>query len=211
MVRKKIDNRLRVMIETGVANGHRTMYVIVGDKARDQVVVLHHLLTKSRVKARPSVLWCYKTELGFSSHRQKKMKKLQGKISKGQLDVNKDDPFELFVASTDIRYCYYKDTHKILGNTYGMVVLQDFQALTPNLLARTIETVEGGGLVVLMLKSVDSLRKLYTITMDVHSRYRTEAHVDVQPRFNERFILSLASNKRYGIYVCNARSNVYLA
>ena len=49
----------------------------------------------------------------------------------------------MFVASTSIRYCYYKETHKILGNTFGMVVLQDFEALTPNLLARTIETVEG--------------------------------------------------------------------
>lgn len=29
--------------------------------------------------------------------------------------------------------------------------------------------------------------------MDVHSRYRTEAHKFVEPRFNERFILSLAS------------------
>ena len=104
MVRKKIDNRLRVMIETGVAQGHRTMFVIVGDKARDQVVVLHHLLSKSRVKARPSVLWCFKQDLGFSSHRQKKMKKLQKKITKGQLDINQDDPFELFVASTNIRY-----------------------------------------------------------------------------------------------------------
>lgn len=28
--------------------------------------------------------------------------------------------------------------------------------------------------------------------MDVHARYRTEAHAFVQPRFNERFILSLA-------------------
>ncbi len=28
---------------------------------------------------------------------------------------------------------------------------------------------------------------------DVHARYRTEAHHDVQPRFNERFILSLGS------------------
>ena len=39
-----------------------------------------------------------------------------------------------------------------LGNTYGMCVLQDFEALTPNLLARTIETVEGGGAIVLVLK-----------------------------------------------------------
>ena len=61
-----------------------------------------------------------------------------------------------------------------------------------------METVEGGGLVVLMLESVDSLKKLFTLTMDVHSRFRTEANEDVQPRFNERFILSLASNKRYG-------------
>lgn len=28
---------------------------------------------------------------------------------------------------------------------------QDFEALTPNLLARTVETVEGGGIVVLLL------------------------------------------------------------
>jgi N-acetyltransferase 10 len=29
--------------------------------------------------------------------------------------------------------------------------------------------------------------------MDVHSRYRTESHSLVEPRFNERFILSLSS------------------
>lgn len=73
-----------------------------------------------------------------------------------------------------------------------MCILQDFEALTPNLLARTIETVEGGGLVVLLLKTMTSLKQLYTMTMDVHSRYRTEAHGDVIARFNERFILSLS-------------------
>lgn len=39
MVKKKIDNRIRVMIENGVKLGHRTMFIIVGDKARDQVKV----------------------------------------------------------------------------------------------------------------------------------------------------------------------------
>ena len=72
-----------------------------------------------------------------------------------------------------------------------MCILQDFEAITPNLLARTIETVEGGGLVVLLLKGMTSLKQLYTLSMDVHSRYRTEAHDDVIARFNERFILSL--------------------
>ena len=57
--------------------------------------------------------------------------------------------------------------------------LQDFEALTPNLLARTVETVEGGGVVVLLLSSLDSLSQLYSLTMDVHSRLRTESHQTV--------------------------------
>lgn len=195
MVRKKIDNRIRVLIENGVAEKHRSMFVVIGDHGRDQVVILHHILSKAVVKSRPSVLWCYKKELGFSSHRKKRMKQLQKKIKSGKLDVKEDDPFELFVAATDIRYCYYAETHKILGNTYRMCILQDFEALTPNLLARTIETVEGGGVIVVLLRTMSSLKKLYTMTMDVHSRFRTEAHQDIIGRFNERFLLSLTSCK----------------
>ncbi|XP_006002066.1 RNA cytidine acetyltransferase isoform X2 [Latimeria chalumnae] len=160
-----------------------------------QVVILHHMLSKATVKARPSVLWCYKKELGFSSHRKKRMRQLQKKIKSGTLDLKQDDPFELFVAATNIRYCYYNETHKILGNTFGMCVLQDFEALTPNLLARTIETVEGGGIIVILLRTMSSLKQLYAMTMDVHTRFRTEAHQDVVGRFNERFILSLVSCK----------------
>ena len=40
---------------------------------------------------------------------------------------------------------------------------------------------------------MNSLKQLYTMSMDVHSRYRTEAHDDVVARFNERFILSLGN------------------
>lgn len=58
------------------------------------------------------------------SHRKKRMRQLQKKLKSGSLDVKEDDPFELFIAATDIRYCYYAETHKILGNTYGMCVLQ---------------------------------------------------------------------------------------
>ncbi|KAL4697699.1 hypothetical protein H8959_003397 [Pygathrix nigripes] len=196
MHRKKVDNRIRILIENGVAERQRSLFVVVGDRGKDQVVILHHMLSKATVKARPSVLWCYKKELGFSSHRKKRMRQLQKKIKNGTLNIKQDDPFELFIAATNIRYCYYNETHKILGNTFGMCVLQDFEALTPNLLARTVETVEGGGLVVILLRTMNSLKQLYTMTMDVHSRYRTEAHQDVVGRFNERFILSLASCKK---------------
>jgi N-acetyltransferase 10 len=46
-----------------------------------------------------------------------------------------------------------------------MLVLQDFEALRPNLLARTIETVQGGGMVCILLKTMTSLKQLYTMTM----------------------------------------------
>ena len=61
-------------------------------------------------------------------------------------------------------------------HTHTLTHDQDFEALTPNLLARTIETVEGGGLVVLLLSNLNSLTQLYKLTMDVHSRLRTESH-----------------------------------
>lgn len=60
----------------------------------------------------------------FYSHPKKRMKELQKKIKSGKLNVREDDPFELFLSATNIRYTYYADTHKILGNTYGMCVLQ---------------------------------------------------------------------------------------
>ena len=125
------------------------------------------------------------------SHRKKREQKIKKEIKRGIREANTEDPFELFVSLNNIRYVYYKETDKILGNTYGMCILQDFEAITPNLLARTVETVEGGGLVVLLLKGMTSLKQLYTLSMDIHSRYRTEAHDDVTARFNERFILSL--------------------
>ena len=85
MVKKKIDNRIRVLIENGIKSFQRSLIVVVGDKGRDQVrlstktqcfphliivvqvVILHHMLSKAQVKARPTVLWCYKKELDFST------------------------------------------------------------------------------------------------------------------------------------------------
>ena len=48
-------------------------------------------------------------------------------------------------------------------------------------------------MIVMLFNTMTSLKQLYTISMDVHSRYRTEAHKLVKPRFNERFILSLSN------------------
>ena len=67
MIRKKVDERVRTLIENGVHTRHRSFFVIVGDRGKDQVANLHYILSKSQVRARPSVLWCYSKELGFST------------------------------------------------------------------------------------------------------------------------------------------------
>ncbi|XP_061380876.1 RNA cytidine acetyltransferase [Danaus plexippus] len=193
MVKKKIDNRIRVLIENGVKLGHRTMFLLVGDKSRDQVPILYDMLLKSTVKSRPTVLWCYKNkDEAISNHGRKRAKK----IAAGKLEVSEECLFDAFRVATTIHGRYYSESHTMLGQTYGVCVLQDFEALTPNLMARTIETVEGGGLIIFLLKTMNSLRQLHSITMDVHSRFKTEAYDTVVNRFNERFLLSLADNPR---------------
>ena len=169
------------------------MYIIVGDNGRDQVVNLHYMLGKLTGR-KANVLWCYKKELGFSSHAKKRSKEVKKVHKSGMHDANLDDPFDMFQKTTDIRYCFYRDSEQVLGKTFGMCVLQDFEALTPNILCRTIETVEGGGMVVVLLRTMSSLRQLYSVAMDMHKKYRSgheEGSVEFEPRFTERFILSL--------------------
>ena len=51
VMKKKVDSRIRTLIENGVAQRHRTFIVLVGDKGKDQV----------RGLIRPvifSSLWC---------------------------------------------------------------------------------------------------------------------------------------------------------
>ena len=195
MVKKKVDSRVRTLIESCVASRTRSFFVLVGDRGKEQVANLHYILSKSQVKARPSVLWCYNHDLGFSTHKQKRMRQIKKLQAKGLYEKpdedNGGDNFDLFISSTNIRWCYYKESQRVLGNTFGMLVLQDFDAITPNILCRAIETVEGGGSVVLLLRTMSSLRQLYSMAMEVHVKFRTEAHQEVIPRFNERFLLSL--------------------
>ena len=37
MVRKELDKRIRTLIESGIKQSHRSMFVVVGDKGQDQV------------------------------------------------------------------------------------------------------------------------------------------------------------------------------
>ncbi|RNF20921.1 nat10 protein [Trypanosoma conorhini] len=191
-IKRKVDDRVRHLIDNAVHKKHRALLLLVGDRGKDQIVNLHQMVSHANHSAKVNMLWCMKKEPDFGSTSSKKQEKRARLEVKGGMSTEATkEAFQTFLAQTSIRFCQYKETHKILGQTFGMAVLQDFEAITPNTLARTVETVRGGGLVVIMFRAMRSLKQLYTIAMDVHARYRTEALRDVVPRFNERFLLSL--------------------
>ena len=193
MIRKNIDDKIQILLKNCISRNERAMFLIIGDKGRDQISNLHNFYSKLNPGKKLNILWCYKNELAFSNHARKKMRKIKKQMNKGVFELNDENAFDLFISTADIKFCYYHETQRILGTTFGMLILQDFEAITPNLLCRTIETVQGGGIIVFLLSNMTSLKQLYTLSMDVHARYRTENNKDIEPRFNERFILSLTS------------------
>ena len=48
----------------------------------------------------------------FRSHRKKREAKIKKEVKREIRDANTgtEDPFELFISLTNIRYCYYKET-----------------------------------------------------------------------------------------------------
>ena len=76
-MKKKLDSRIRTLIENCVRTRTRSLFVVIGDRGREQVVNLHYILSKASVKTRPNVLWCYNKDLGFTTHKKKRMKQIQ--------------------------------------------------------------------------------------------------------------------------------------
>eukprot|EP00520_Triparma_pacifica_P009454 CAMPEP_0118641268 /NCGR_PEP_ID=MMETSP0785-20121206/5188_1 /TAXON_ID=91992 /ORGANISM="Bolidomonas pacifica, Strain CCMP 1866" /LENGTH=691 /DNA_ID=CAMNT_0006532695 /DNA_START=193 /DNA_END=2265 /DNA_ORIENTATION=- len=203
MVRTKLNPSIPLLLRLSTVSNHRSIFVIIGSKSSNTVPTLYSLMNKTTLQ-RGGVLWCYKNELGFSSHRKKRMKKLKANAKRGITSDVTNDEFDNFLTQTEVEFCYYKDSQRVLGRTYNMVVLQDFDSLTPNILCRTLETCAGGGCIVICVDKVNSLKQIYGMTMDVHERYRNGGE-EVKPRFNERFVLSL---KDFGGLVVDEEFNL---
>lgn len=58
------------------------------------------------------------------SHKKKRAKQVKKLMQRGQLDPDKVDTFQLFLETGGLTYCLYKDSERILGNTFGMCILQ---------------------------------------------------------------------------------------
>ncbi|KNH08278.1 hypothetical protein XU18_1179 [Perkinsela sp. CCAP 1560/4] len=188
---RRVDDRVRYLIENAVECNHRCIFALVGDESKTQVVNLHYILTKARGGSdnQVNVLWCMKKELAFGGMSRKrrleqnKKEKLSGRIVSASTHEN----FENFLSQTNIRYCFYKESKKIIGNTYGMVILQDFESLTPDVLARVIETASGGGIVLFMMRALNSLERLHSLLVKGNSKPSLHGASNFQNRLIRSF------------------------
>jgi N-acetyltransferase 10 len=116
--KKVLDSRVPSLIRNGVDTRERSFIIMVGDKSRNQIPNLHYLMMNANLKMNKSILWAYKKKLlGFTSNRLNREKKIKKDVKRGTREANDLDPFEAFLSNQQIRYVYYKETEKILGNT----------------------------------------------------------------------------------------------
>ncbi|KAF1789901.1 TmcA/NAT10/Kre33 [Phytophthora cactorum] len=195
MVKKKVDARVRTLLENCIQENFRSFVVLVGDHGKDQVMNLHYILSKAAVRRARAC--CGATRRSWASPRTVRSACARSRSSSSAAVRPQQ--------GRPVRALYWLHGHPLVllqgdaqgaGSTYGMCVLQDFEASLPTSWRAPSRPSRAEVVVVLLLRTMDSLKQLYTMSMDVHARFRTESHQDVVARFNERFILSLASCER---------------
>ena len=99
----------------------------------------------------------------------------------------------------DIEFVPYHESHKILGRTFDLAVIDFINNLEPNDLGRLSGVVQGGGLYVFLTPSFESFRKIITRFQStlLTPQYGPE---DIRHIFVERFIRKLLAHPGILIY-----------
>ena len=167
----------------------------------------------NQVPNHPSVLWCYKKELGFSTHRKKHIEKIKRDKKRGlksntgtassaarAAEADATDSFELFIGNTDSRYAPRPWNY---ARRAGAAGLRGADAQP-----RREDRRDGAGRRARHPPAAHGQEFAATVR-DEHGRpltLQTESSGDVVPRFNERFVLSLG--KCPSCLVCDDELNI---
>lgn len=162
-------------------NQFRSLILVTGKYLKEYIQDIHYIWIKCSSQKRNPILWCYK-----SKKNQDEKSNFFGKVEKN-LDKKKE-----FFKNININYCYYTETRKILGNTYGMCILEDFESISPNILARVIETVEGGGLIIFNIRTLNVIKNLENLSFDLYKNLKTHFFSSITSRFVKNFIFSIS-------------------
>ena len=206
MVQKRVDSRIQSQIETSISWGHRCMFGIIGDNAVDQVINIHQILRKATQKAQLDIAWLYNSKLAFSSAQQKRSKELRSSLRQKLINEDEADLIDIFFKVNNLSYCKYDESHRVLGRSYDMVILQDFENLTPNIMAKTIETCRGPGIVLFLVKKLKDLKDIFNISLESSKRFLTGNYNKSQKNFMNRMVRLMQDSE--GFYFLDDSLNV---
>ncbi|KAH9411517.1 GNAT acetyltransferase 2 [Ordospora pajunii] len=184
------DGRIQSFFEMNSKRNHRSFVVVMGEGGKNKLGHIHKALQDNSFGTVGAIVWCHKSDVVKKMNKEAElMKKQKNNYTTEDCD---DDVFS-FIRSNEIDFVEYKESERILGRTVDMLILQDFEALSPNLIATSMETVRGGGAIVLLLDSATSIETLVS--------RRTDGHLEIgiaeefKPRYNRRlFKLLMSSN-----------------
>ena len=72
-----------------------------------------------------------------------------------------------------------------------MCILEDFELVTPNILARIIETVEGGGIIILSIETTNSIKNLKKFSSTLKENRSSHFFPALTNRFMKNLIFSV--------------------
>ncbi|AFN83833.1 putative P-loop ATPase/acetyltransferase fusion [Encephalitozoon romaleae SJ-2008] len=185
------DGRIQSFFEANGRRNHRSFVVLLGEHAKSQLRTIHRILQRNTNGAVETVIWCHKNDVTRKAGRKSYGKRQKNEVEKEE----SEDDLALFIRGNEIEFIEYKESERILGRTVDMLILQDFEALSPNLIATSMETVRGGGAIILLLDSTHSIETLVSRKSDIHEKIG-----EFEPRYNKRLFKSLL-NSNFALFL----------
>ncbi len=195
----KIDPRIVQLIQGSALHGQRCVCVVVGRNAQWRTPRIWHLHNEMKLgrsarrnlQCDRNILWCYdnKSAVNLTSHQTRRMKRSKGNHT-GTSSSEESDSFTKFLSQNQMTFVKYRDVARVTGDTYSMLVLTDFESLTPTVLAQTVETVQTGGVIVLIVDSDSAIQHLESLIVNP-DRMDRDTSIVARARLTARIAMSL--------------------
>ncbi len=181
-------------IKTAIKNNHRRMFVFCGSDKR-VIDAAYKVFSKFiEIKGDVQIRMLY-VAVDISSGREKELyMELKSRIEQNHKKV-------------EVNGISFKNTDNVMGQTFDVLVLDLNRDLNPNDLGRLIETVSGGGIIIILAPPMD---KWLVMKTRFHKKLITPPWTidDVPGRFNKRFIRKLKEHQ--GIYIFDVDEEIAL-
>ena len=173
--RLSVERALADLIKEAIRAFHRRLLVVFGEEALDVIayVILRHYVLKGGGDEKVVFVDWGEDETAYN--------KLIEKLGEAAYPIG------------NVRHYTYEDTHRIMGTTNDILILDMGKGARPNDLGRLIETVKGGGLAILYNLDLKAEKPWNT---SVHRKLASPPYTesDLKNRFERFFVRKLREN-----------------